>query len=527
MPLTPYSGTFGKPELQHLLRRTLFGVKKSDLTYFANRTLSSVVTELLTVPASPPSPPVKTYAEPTTITLPNPDAAIAIGSTWVNGPTDSNVQFSRQQSLRSWWMGLIVNQERNILEKMVLFLHNLVPTDIGGTFGEPIYSYRYNALLRQYALGNYKALIRQMTIEPAMLYYLDGRLNTKTSVNENYGRELQELFTIGKDSTPYYTEDDVKAASKVLSGWEIDGPNLNSKFTLSRHDITNKTFSSFYNNTVITGRNTTTAGLNELDDLLTMIFSKTEVSKYIVRKLYRFFVYYNIDAAVETDVIEPLATTFRNSGYLLAPVLQELLTSQHFFDSQKSQACMIKNPVDYIVGLSRQFGFAYTTAPDLVNNYKNWLYLLDSGTNQQMKIGNPPNVAGWAAYYQSPSYHELWINSETLRRKKEFSDKLITSSNNGMSFDILGFTASMANPEDPNLLINEVTELFHVVSDDATIKTQLKSILLSNQTDNNYWTLAWNAYAGAPTDTTKMTTVRTRLRTFYQAITGMAEYHLS
>lgn len=526
MSMIPYTGTFGKPELLHLLRRTLFGVKKTDLAYFANRSLSSVVTELLTVPSTPPSPPVKTYAEPTAPTATNPDSSIPIGTTWVNGPTDSNVQFSRQQSLRSWWMGLIVNQDRNILEKMVLFLHNLVPTDIGGTFGEPIYAYRYNALLRQYALGNYKAFIRQMTIEPAMLYYLSGRLNTKTAVNENYGRELQELFTIGKDSIPYYTEDDVKAASKVLSGWEIDSPNLNSKFTLSRHDTTNKVFSSFYN-TTITGRNTATAGLEELDDLLTMIFSKIEVSKYIVRKLYRFFVYYNIDATVETEVIEPLATTFRDSGYLLAPVLQELLTSQHFFDTQKVQACMIKNPVDYIVGLARQFGLAYTTAPDLANQYKNWLYLLDSGNNQQMRIGNPPNVAGWAAYYQAPSYHELWINAETLRRKKEFSDKLITSSNNGMSFDILGFTAALNNPSNPNLLIDEVLELFHVVAADAAIKSQLKSILLSNQTADSYWTTAWTNYVAVPTNSSNLTTVRTRLRTFYQAVTGMAEYHLS
>lgn len=527
MPITPYTGTFGKPELLHLLRRTLFGVKKSDLAYFANRTLSSVVTELLTVPATAPSPPVKNYAEPTTITLPNPDSLITIGQTWVNGPTDSNVQFSRQQSLRSWWMGLIVNQDRNVLEKMVLFLHNLVPTDIGGTFGEPIYSYRYNALLRQYALGDYKAFIRQMTIEPAMLYYLDGRLNTKTAVNENYGRELQELFTVGKDSIPYYTEDDVKAASKVLSGWEIDAPNLNSKFTLSRHDITNKTFSSFYNNTVITGQNNTSGGLTELDAMLTMIFAKTEVSKYIVRKLYRFFVYYDIDATVETDVIEPLATTFRNNGYLLAPVVQELLMSQHFFDNLKARSCMIKNPVDYIVGLARQFGLAYTTTPDLANNYKNWLYLLDSGNTQQMRIGNPPNVAGWTAYYQSPSYHELWINAETLRRKKEFADKLITSSNNGMSFDILGFTAALNTPRNPNLLIDEVVELFHVVTMDATIKTQLKSILLSNQVTDSYWENAWDAYIAAPTNATNLTTVRTRLRTFYQAVTGMAEYHLS
>ncbi|MBL7818557.1 MAG: DUF1800 domain-containing protein [Saprospiraceae bacterium] len=517
MPLTPYSGTFGKPELLHLLRRTLFGVKKSDLQYFSNRSLSSVANELLTLPNTPPAPPLKDYT--------GTDVILA-GETWVNGPSDGNVQFSRQQSLRGWWMGLIVNQDRNIREKMVLFLHNLIPTDIGGTFSEAIYSYRYNALLRQYALGNYKTLVRQMTIEPAMLYYLDGRLNRNTAPNENYARELQELFTVGKDSTPYYTEGDVQTAAKVLTGWEIDSTNLTSKFTLSRHTTTNKTFSSFYNNTVIVGRNDANAGLTELDDLLTMIFSKEEVAKYIVRKIYRFFVYYNIDATIESEVITPLAATFRNGNYELAPVMLELLTSQHFFDAAKSQGCMIKNPVDSIAGLARIFGLTYTTAPDLVNQYKNWRYFLDSGTNQQMRIGNPPNVAGWTAYYQAPSYHELWINAETLRRKKEYSDKLITSNNNGMSFDILGFTASMVNPSDPNELIDEVSELMHVVAIDTTIKAQLKSILLSNQALDSYWTAAWDNYVSAPSNTTYRNTVLTRLKTFYQAVVSMAEFHL-
>jgi uncharacterized protein (DUF1800 family) len=311
-----------------------------------------------------------------------------------------------------------------------------------------------------------------------------------------------------------------------LTGWEIDSPNLTSKFTLSRHVTTDKTFSSFYNTTTITGRNDVNAGMTELTDLLNMIFAKDEVAKYVVRKIYRFFVYYNIDATIEAQIITPLATTFRNSGYEIAPVMQELLMSQHFFDVAISQGAMIKNPVDYIVGLARTFGLAYTTAPTLVQNYTNWRYFLDQAAIHQMKIGNPPNVAGWTAYYQAPSYHELWINAETLRRKKEFTDKLLTSNYNGMSFDILGFTASMSNPSDPNALIDEVIGLMHVISDDATIKGKLKSILLSNQVTDSYWSTAWDSYVGAPTNTTFKNTVLTRLKTFYQAVTSMAEYHL-
>ena len=96
-----------------------------------------------------------------------------------------------------------------------------------------------------------------------------------------------------------------------------------------------------------------------------------------------------------------------------------------------------------------------------------------------------------------------------------------------MSFDILGFTAALSSPGDPNALIDEVLELMHVIGSDANIKATLKSILLSNQTSDYYWTNAWDAYVTAPTNTTSLNTVRTRLRTFYQAVTGMAEYQLS
>src|SRR6478672_11169439 len=147
-----------------------------------------------------------------------------------------------------------------------------------------------------------------------MLRYLNGYLNTATAPDENYGRELQELFTIGKDPVTNlapYAEDDVKNAAKILTGHRINGNTFSYFFDATRHDSTDKTFSTFYNNTVIKGR-TGAAGAQETDDLLNMIFAKNEVSKFIVRKLYRWFVYYVIDETTEANVIEPLATIFRD-----------------------------------------------------------------------------------------------------------------------------------------------------------------------------------------------------------------------
>jgi uncharacterized protein (DUF1800 family) len=523
MPITPYGGTWGQTQRLHLLRRTLFGASKADIAAFATMSMTDMVTSLLTFSTTPTTMPLVDYTA-------NQPSIDTLNTTWVNSPTDSLNQFQRTQSLRGWWMGLMLQQERNIREKMTFFWHNHVPTDIGSSFGEAHYAYRYNVLLRQSCLGNFKTFIRQVSTQPAMLYYLSGISNSKTAPNENYGRELQELFCIGKDLIPSYTEADVQAAAQVLTGWQVDTPTLSSKFTLSRHTTTNKTFSGFYGNgtpVVITGRNDANAGATELDDLLNMIFAHPEVARYVVRKIYRFFVYYKIDATVETNVIVPLADLFRTGGYEILPVMQALFTSQHFYDMAFANSCMIKSPIDHNIGLARVFGVVLPAATDIVNLYKDFRYFSDESDKQGQKPGNTPNVAGWPAYYQTPNFHELWITADTLRKRKEFCDKLLASNYNNMKVDVLAFTMTLDNPSDPNFLIDEALSLLHPLPSDVALKTSLKAILLSNQVTDSYWTTAWTNYIGTPTNTTYATTVRTRLQTLYQAITNMAEFHLS
>jgi uncharacterized protein (DUF1800 family) len=532
MPITPYSGTWGPTQRLHLLRRTLFGVNKADIAAFSSTSMTDMVTSLLNVPTAAPTPPLVDYTPsiPTGLTA-SVDVA---GQTWVNNISEGANSGNRQNSLRGWWLGLMLQQDRNIREKMTLFWHNHIPTDIGGAVGEPIYSYRYNVALRQYCLGNFKDLVRNMTLQPAMLVYLSGQSNTATAPNENYGRELQELFCIGKDLSPSYTEGDVQAAAQVLTGWTIDTaiptvdpkiPTYAAKFTLSRHKTTNKTFSSFYNNRIITGRNDANAGMTELNDLLDMIFAHQEVARFVVRKIYRFFVYYKIDATIEANVIVPLADLFRSGGYEIKPVMQALFTSQHFYDMAAANSAMIKSPIDHNLSFARTFGVVLPT--DLLNLYRSFRYFNDEANKQGQFVGNPPNVAGWAAYYQTPNFHELWISAETLRRKKEFCDRLLTNSIYGMKVDVLAFTATLDNPSDPVLLIEEAFRLLHPLPADAAVKLSLKNILLSGQTSDYYWTTAWLNYVGAPTNTTYANTARTRLQTLYQAITNMAEFHLS
>ena len=189
---------------------------------------------------------------------------------------------------------LMVGQERNLREKLTLFWHNHMPTQIGVVFHSEA-AYSMNKLLRDQCKGNFRQLIHDVSLEPAMLYYLNGYLNVAGSPDENYARELMELFTLGQGSG--YTESDVQAAARVLTGWSVleesgGDPILPEPvFLFFLHDQEDKQFSAFFNNTVITGQSGAGAGEAELNALLDMIMANDESSRFICREIYRFFVH--------------------------------------------------------------------------------------------------------------------------------------------------------------------------------------------------------------------------------------------
>jgi uncharacterized protein (DUF1800 family) len=520
--LFPYSPPFGNAEISHLLRRVLFGVKLTDISKVKGKTLDEVLNFLLTSDPTP-DPPVNNYNS-TTYT----DPVVPLGQSWVTAPNDGNNTGARNSSFKSWWAGLMLNQNTSIHEKMVLFWHNHFATETID-INDARYSYKHNALLRKFALGNFKSLVKEITLDPGMLRYLNGYLNNKTSPDENYARELQELFTLGKGPKSNYTENDVKQAAKVLTGYTVNATSISSGFDSTKHDTGNKQFSSFYNNTVITGK-TGAAGANELDELINMIFQQPETALYICRRLYRFFVYYEIDESTETNVIAPLATLFRSSNYEIKPVLKALFSSEHFYDPV-NRACMIKGPVDYCIGLCRAFNVVFPPSTDTVNHYYMHDYIRTQASNMQQNLGDPPSVAGWAAYYQEPQFHELWINADTLPRRSQFSDTMIgngyTRNGKNITIDILSFIDSLSNPADPNILISDSLSIIYAIDISKEVKDFLKSILLSGQSTDSYWTAAWVTYKANVTNTANRTIVSTRLKSMFKYLMNLSEYQLS
>ncbi len=526
--INPYAGPWTDNEIIHLLKRTMFGAQKADVDYFKTRTVSQAVDELLNPTAPQPALPIKEY---TTSTQPGtPDGNIAQGTTWINDiNNDGTVQSQRIASYKKWWTGVLINQDRSIREKLNMFWINHFGNE-SQEVGYGNWIYRQHDLIRQNGLGNFRQMIDAITKDLSMLRYLNGYLNVASAPDENYARELLELFTLGKGPGSQYTENDVKEAAKVLTGWQINFATWITTFNTNRHSTVNKTFSAFFNNTVITGRSGATAGQLELNDLLNMIFATQESAKFICRKFYRYFVYYAIDANTETNVIEPLANIFRTNNYDIRPVLSALFKSEHFFDVL-NQNCYIKSPADHVIGSLREMNVTFPPLSDWNTNYGMWNFFYASMANTGQTLHDPPNVSGLPAYYQEPLFHEIWINSDSLPKRNQYTDTMINTgfTRNGQRviFNLVPYVQQFSNPGNPNDLIDDALKFIFRNQLSYESKKAIKiQILLSNQLYDYYWTNAWMAYIASPT-TANFNVVNNRLKPLFQYFLNLSEYQLS
>lgn len=514
--LNKYTGSWSKYLASHLLRRTTYGVKYETIVNFGKQTLDQCVDTLL-LPLGDPPPPIN-YTEPT-------DPNCPIGQTWVDKGTSENVDAYRNQSLLSWTYDLILKGDANIREKMTVFWHNhFVIADIN----DARFRYIYISLLRKSALGNFKQLTKDITIDPAMLNYLNGRENTGKAPNENYARELLELFTIGKgplagpgDYTNY-TEDDIKEMAKVLTGWIDIRATLpiRAQFNAARHDNTTKKLSHRFDNAVINN-----AGAEEYKNLIDIIFQKEAVAIHIATKLYRWFVKSTIDDDIQTNIIVPLAKIIRDNNYEIKPGIKALISSEHFYEDC-IVGSIIKNPIDFMTNPLNQFNPILPTND--VDKFKAYFGLHQLTVLQQMGLFNAPSVAGWQVYYQEPLYYRLWLNATSLPARKNFTDALVSNvlkvRNFSINFNAIETIGKFPNPNNPDVVLEELNLIMYCKPLASNQLTVLKTILDTGNAGN--WQKIYNLYSTNPTDSNK-TVIVSRLQNLLIYMMRMPEYHLS
>ena len=525
--LSPYSGEWNFAQAAHLLRRTTFGPNLSQIHQVQQQGLEATIAQLMADVPLPEQPLNADYPA---------DVSTSIGESWVGKPLNSvNKQAhigNRKRSLRSWTRRVIATEGIHLREKMTLFWHNHFPTrEI--TF--PELAYRYVTLLRQHALGNVIDLTKEVTVDGQMLVYLNGNKNVKESPNENYARELLELFTVGKGpliaSGDYtnYTETDVVEGAKILSGWYVKNRNTTDEskptevlFRSNKHTLGSKTLSAHFSNTVIAEN-----GAEEYKDFIDVIFTKSTVAQLIVSKIYRFFVYYDITDIVQQNVIDPLAQILVTNNYNVKPVLETLFKSEHFYDNL-SMGCMTKSPIDFIETALKQFNWPMPS--DLADKYKLDLKLFNLQYKTGMVYYDPPSVAGWKAYYQKPSFHRNWINSATMQRRY-FIGQVMSGNGqnvNGTEYkmDFIGLVQTTSQPSMPDIVVSEIASMMLPLIPTDDLVLYLKNILLQNLPDFE-WTDEYNNYLANPSDEVVIISLENKIRKFLRAIMALPEYHLS
>jgi Protein of unknown function (DUF1800) len=290
--------------------------------------------------------------------------------------------------LRAWWVSAMLHGGHPLREKMVLFWHNHFATSVAKV-KSGLLIFRQNQLLRMHALGRFGPLLTGISRDPAMLAWLDSNANVKSHPNENFAREVMELFTLGVGN---YTEKDVREAARAFTGWHVDGEGERFQFDAAEHDDGPKT---------ILGR----TGRWDGDDVLRLLMAQPTCAKCLAAKLYRYFV-------SETDppkaLLEPLADQLRRSDYDIGAAVRTILRSRLFF-SDHAYRKRIKSPVEHVLGTAK----AAWPGPSPSTGLAGWL--VDMGQS----LFAPPNVKGWTG-------GKNWLTDATILARHNFAEFVIT-----------------------------------------------------------------------------------------------------
>jgi uncharacterized protein (DUF1800 family) len=374
------SPLLGTADARHLLARTSFAATPVEVEHYSTLTREQALDRLLSASRQQAATPLPAWAEGPFLSPRRLRTATA--------EERQALQRERREQgaeLRAWWLTEMRRTSSPLTEKMTLFWHNhFVSSD--QKVRSPQLMYRQNVLLRRHALGNFGTLLHEIARDPAMVIYLDNASNRKERPNENFAREVMELFTLGEG---HYTENDIKEAARAFTGWGVDIERGEFVFRAALHDDGAK---------AVLGRDGNLNGEHVLDILL----EHPRTSEYVVEKLWREFVSTTPDAAE----VKRVAGVFKESGYDIRAALRALLTSDAFYAPQ-NRAALVKSPVELVVGTLRQFDFSGADMLPFA------LTTAQLGQN----LFAPPNVKGWPG-------GEAWINSTTLLRRKQFLERL-------------------------------------------------------------------------------------------------------
>jgi uncharacterized protein (DUF1800 family) len=402
----------------HLFRRAGFGATSAELDEAVKAGPGATVQRL----CNPPATPEAAEFESTSATLAQRTAATG-----------------NPQQLAAWWLHRMCNTPDPLREKLTLFWHGHFATG-AAKVGKPALMLQQNDLLRRHAAGPFGRMVKAVSRDPAMLIYLDSTSNRRIHPNENYARELLELFCLGVGN---YTEADIKEIARAFTGWEVRGKHF--AFNAIQHDTGTKRFFDFGGNV-------------DGDGAVDVVLKQPAAARFISRKLIRFFVF--DEPAAPDALVETLAEELRRNGFEVGPVVKRILGSELFF-SEAAVGRKVRSPVELGVGLVRSLGAA-----------TNLLRLAAGLGDLGQALFQPPNVKGWDG-------GRAWINSSTLLGRANLVRQLMMEGPTrffGGGTDLASI-ATRAGAETPEKTVDWLLELLVATPLPAAARGQLVQLL--------------------------------------------------
>ncbi|MEY2725285.1 MAG: hypothetical protein RLZZ458_1152 [Planctomycetota bacterium] len=397
----------------HLFRRAGFGANRSRLEAAIRSTPAATIDELLET-----AEPAEFQSEMSRLAA----SAIAGGNA---------------QPLSAWWLYRILATPCQLLEKMTLFWHGHFATS-ADKVTDPALMLAQNQLLRRCAFAGFEELVQEVSRDPAMLLYLDAASSRKAHPNENYARELMELFCLGEGR---YSEQDIREIARCFTGWEVRRGEY--RFNRFQHDTGEKQFLG-------------QAGVYGGEDAVRIVLQQPSAPEFIVEKLLRFFV---MDEPPNVAALcAPLARQFRDSGLQIRPVLRTIFNSRLFFSTQ-SIARKVRSPAELAIGLLR-----------CLEGTTNTVELASSLNQLGQGLLYPPSVKGWDG-------GRAWINSSTLLGRSNLVRSLLGGPAARFGRTTLRQYLTAHNLKSPGEILDELTLLLFAVSPPESARDSIAALL--------------------------------------------------
>jgi uncharacterized protein (DUF1800 family) len=450
---------WNEERVKHLYRRIGFGASREMIENALVQNPAALIDQLIDEALVKPN-------------FPRPDWADWAISDY--DPDDILAQILQQHyEIITYW-GSEFHNDNAIRAKLMLFWSNHFVTKIEN-YNCASYNYDYFRMLESYSLGNFRDFAHEIGTSPAMLLFLNGVQNTRFQPNENYARELLELFTLGRDNN--YTQGDIEEAARALTGWNGFTENCAPiTFVPQFHDPGQKT---------IFGR----TGAWNYDDLIELIFTEraTECSNYVCSLIYNHYV----NREPNEDIIAGMAQVFLDNNFEIAPVLRVLFKSEHFFDEAHFGG-VIKSHIESVYGFIKESEYPINEA-DIPGAFPNRPHLSIHFANSDLgqALFNPPDVAGW------PGDRD-WINSSSLTNRWNVSDFFIFDFfQNHRNALILWVQSLVGNTNDPYVITKRVIDF--LISKELQSEQDYENGVMAfkwevpeNYFEDGSWNLDWD-----------------------------------